>query len=560
MKQWLYKDTSITKAELFAKEAGIGLIFAYLLLNRGIDSKEDSTKFIYPSISELHDPFLLADMKKGVERIRKAAAFGEKVTVFGDYDVDGLTSTAILTDTLSVIGINADSYIPDRIHEGYGLNNDAIKSIAKTGTRLIVTVDLGVTAISEVEYGNSLGIDFVITDHHQLSETLPDAYAVINPNRADCNYPYKHLAGVGVAFKLASALLSDRFDYKTIFSRYYDLLCLGTISDIVPLTGENRLYAKYGLKHFQNTQNPGLKALIKYSGYENRIINETAVGFGIGPRINCAGRMGNVEIAHKALTTKDAGEASSLASSLCEINEERKKVEQEVFEQAIKQIGESDIQNVIVVYGKGWHTGIIGIVASKILDLYYRPTVVLGIDDNGIAHGSARSVSGFNIFDAFSACSELLEKFGGHEMAAGLTLKEENIPVFSQAINHYSDIIASDELFIPSIEVDYEADPTEIDITLAEKIKYFEPFGTDNPCPVFALRDMSVIECGPTRDGKHLRLRGNCNGKHFWCIGFNMGNESIKPGDIIDLAFNLEINEYNNNRDVSLIIRDIHKH
>ena len=254
MKQWLYKDTSITKAELFSKEAGIGLIFAYLLLNRGIDSKEDSTKFIYPSISELHDPFLLADMKKGVERIRKAADFGEKVTVFGDYDVDGLTSTAILTDALSVMGIDADSYIPDRIHEGYGLNNNAIKSIAETGTKLMITVDLGVTAISEVEYGNSLGIDFVITDHHQLSEALPDAYAVINPNRADCNYPYKHLAGVGVAFKLASALLSDRFDYKTVFSRYYDLLCLGTISDIVPLTGENRLYAKYGLKHFQNTK------------------------------------------------------------------------------------------------------------------------------------------------------------------------------------------------------------------------------------------------------------------------------------------------------------------
>lgn len=561
MKKWIYKDTSVTRANELSKEAGIGWIFSFLLIGRGIDCSSDVKNFVYPNISQMNNPFLLKDMDKAVDRIKKAIKNNEKITVYGDYDVDGLTSTAIILDMLSVFGVKADYYIPDRINEGYGLNKNALDIISQNGTKLIITVDLGSTAIEEVEYGNSLGLEFVITDHHQLMDSLPSACAVVNPHRDDCSYPFKNLAGVGVAFKLASAMLSDLYDNKIILQRYYDLLSLGTISDIVSLKDENRLYTKYGLKHFSSTKNEGLKALIKQCGFDASNFNETAIGFGIGPRINSAGRLGKVEVALKLLTTNNTHDAEFYAAQLCEMNNTRKTIEQDIFTEAEKQINEQEtLDNILVVYSKGWHTGIIGIVASKLVDRYNRPTIILSIDENGSCHGSGRSIPGFNLFDALSFCSSYLQKYGGHEMAAGLTLNETDIPRFIKAINEYSSIVMSEDMFIPALEIDYEADPTEIGVELAEKLIFFEPYGQDNPKPVFSMRNMEVVSSSETRDGKHLRMRCSCMGKHFWCIGFNMASEKPAPGSIVDLAFNLEINEYNNTKDISLVIKDIHKH
>ncbi len=558
MKKWVYKNTSHSTVTDFSQNAEIPEIYAYLLLNRGIDNYDDTKKFVYPSINDVHNPFLLKDMDKAVNRIKQAIQSGEKIAVYGDYDVDGLTSSAIIKDALQCLGIGCTVYIPDRLNEGYGLNTDAIKKLAQEDINLIITVDTGITAVEEVEFGNSLGIDFVITDHHQLLDFLPKAVAVVNPHREDSEYPFRELAGVGVAFKLASALLSEQFEKKQIVMKYIDLVSLGTISDMVPLIGENRFYAKYGLKHMPSTQNIGIKQLIRYSGYEGKILDEIAVGFGLGPRINAAGRMGKAELALRLLTTDSENEASELAGMLCNINEQRKSIEQEIFLQAVEQIENSDETNkVLVVSGKNWHKGIMGIVASKIMDLYYRPVVLLSIDDEGVAHGSCRSVDDFDIFDALCRCDEFLIKYGGHAMAAGLTLNEENVNGFKIAINHLASILLSENSLVPKIEIDYEAEACEIDMELVEKITYFEPYGTNNPCPVFSMRDMMVINSAVTRDGKHLRLRCQNHGFYFYCIGFNMGHLSIKEGDRIDIAFNIKINEFNGKRDFNFIIKDI---
>ena len=561
MKKWVYKDVSVTKTNELSDTAGIGWLFAYLLIGRGIETVDEVKEFVYPNFNLMYDPFLLNDMDKAVSRIKTAVNLGEKITVYGDYDVDGLTSTAIILDMLEIMGVKADVYIPDRIHEGYGLNKDALKQIANNGCKLIITVDLGATAIEEIEYGNSLGLEFVVTDHHQLLERLPEALAIVNPHRDDCPYPFKNLAGVGVAFKLATAVLSDKYDSKVVLQRYYDLLSLGTISDIVSLTGENRLYTKYGLKHFSNTCNVGLKTLLKLTGFDNSVINETSIGYGLGPRINSAGRMGKVETALNLLISKNINEAEYFAGQLCEMNASRKSIEQDIFLQAEKQIAEfENIDNIIVVYSKNWHTGIIGIVASRLVEIHSRPVIILSVDDNGICHGSGRSIRNFNLFDSLTYCSSLLEKYGGHEMAVGLTIKENNILEFIKAINNYASIVIDEDMLVPYLEIDYEADPTEITIDLAEKLKFFEPYGQDNPKPIFSMRNMEVISCNETRDGKHLRMHCSSMGKHFWCIGFNMAQEKPAVGSIIDLAFNLDINEYNNTKDISLVIKDIHKH
>ncbi len=557
MKKWIYKDTSESKAVKFAEENNIGRIFSYLLLNRGIDTNEKIRKFVYTGIDSLSDPFEIPGIRAAADRIKAAAKSGEKVTVYGDYDVDGITSSTLLKDALSLIGINAGVYIPDRLKEGYGLNNAAIDKIRESGTKLIVTVDTGITAVSEVEYGLACGIDFVITDHHEPLETVPKAAAVADP-KLDETSPCGSLAGVGVAFKLACALLYDKYELKTIVSRYIDLVSLGTISDIVPLIGENRFYAKYGLKYFKQTKNPGLRALIRHAGYAERTIDETAIGFGIGPRINAAGRLGKAGYALKLLNTKSDEEADSLAKYLCEINNSRKAIEQEIFESAVSMIEQSDELGegrIIVAAKEGWHEGVLGIVASKLLERFGKPVILMSIDENGIAHGSARSVPSLNIFSVLENCAQYTERFGGHSMAAGLTIKQENIAPFRAAANEFASVMVSEDELMPTLEIDYEAEPSEITLDLAKKLSFFEPFGAENPCPVFAMRDLTVDTAALTRDGKHLRLKCECMGIYFYCIAFNMGGLDIRQGDNIDIAFNLKINDYNG--DYNFIIKDI---
>lgn len=557
MKKWIYKDTSESKAVKFAEENNIGRIFSYLLLNRKIDTYEKIRKFVYTGIDSLSDPFEIPGICAAADRINAAAKSGEKVTVYGDYDVDGITSSTLLKDALSLIGINAGVYIPDRLKEGYGLNNAAIDKIRESGTKLIVTVDTGITAVAEVEYGLACGIDFVITDHHEPLEIIPKAAAVADPKLDEAS-PCAGLAGVGVAFKLACALLCDKYELKTIVSRYIDLVSLGTISDIVPLTGENRFYAKYGLKYFKQTKNPGLRALIRHAGYSERTIDETAIGFGIGPRINAAGRLGKAGYALKLLNTKSDEEADRLAKYLCEINDSRKTIEQGIFESAvsmIEQSGDLGEDRIIVAAKEGWHEGVLGIVASKLLERFGKPVILMSIDENGIAHGSARSVPALNIFTVLENCAQYTERFGGHSMAAGLTIKQENIVPFKTAANKFASIMVSEDELMPTLEIDYEAEPSEITLELAKKLSFFEPFGAENPCPVFAMRDLTVNTAALTRDGKHLRLRCECMGMYFYCIAFNMGGLDIRQGDNIDIAFNLKINDYNG--DYNFIIKDI---
>lgn len=554
--EWQISGIDQARMEQFAEDAGIGRIFAGLLLQRDIVDKQAVKRFIWPDIRLLHDPFLLNDMEQAVDRIRKARERGEHVTVYGDYDVDGVTSTAVILQCLHSLGVDADFYIPHRVEEGYGIHKEAVDEIQKRGSTLIVTVDTGITALDEVAYAKTLGIDCIVTDHHQPFEALPQAVAVINPARADSSYPFSSLAGVGVAFKLVCALLREH-DIKSVLGQYIDLVCLGTISDVVPLIGENRIFAKFGLKILNKTNNIGIKALLKLSGAKS--VNSTTVGFMLGPRINAAGRMERAEEALRLLLAESTEQAERQAHLLCEINQKRQQTELMILQQAIEMMGHDfDDRKVIVLAHTDWHQGVIGIVASKLLDRYHKPVILLRVED-GIAHGSARSIPGFHMFDALCECEELLERFGGHELAAGLTIREENIAPFTVLINEIADIVISPGALLPTLAVNMVLKPEEVTLELAEKLGFFEPFGAGNPTPVFAMYELEVTESKPTRDGKHLRLTVKKRGLYFSCIGFGMGDAEISTGDWIDIAFELSINEYNNIRNLNLVLKDIKK-
>lgn len=549
MRQWHYRQLNETKAQQFAKEEGIDPIFAGLLLQRGMDSKQAVKDFVRPNMTQLQDPFLLPDMKQAVERIMLAKERGERVTVFGDYDVDGLTSTTLVYSCLRSLGIQADCYIPDRMEEGYGLNRDALEEIKSRGTTLVVTVDLGVTALEEVKIQ---GLDFVITDHHQPLEELPSACAVVDPKREDCESPFRSLAGVGVAFKLVWALQYER-PLTEILKETIDLVCLGTIADIVPLQGENRFFARCGLRYIENTKRPGLKALIAKSGYES--VDATTVGFGLAPRINAAGRMGNATLALELLLTENEQTGEALAEKLCELNLLRQQTEQGIFAEADKQIREDQTDPaVLVVAGEGWHQGVIGIVASKLMNQYDKPVVLFSIED-GIAHGSARSVESFPIFDALYECEHLLMRFGGHDKAAGMTLRAENIPEFAQELNEIANVVTDGEIG-DGLMVDMPLSPERVNLELAQKLSFFEPFGEGNLQPVFSLEGVEVIEKVPTRDGRHLRMKIAAGGQEFSCIGFGMGERASEPCS--EIAFHVSVNTFRGQTSLNLQIKDFH--
>lgn len=549
MKEWHYRKYDRKRAQQFAEEEQMNPVFATLLTQRGMDTHDAVKEFVRPNMTHLHDPFLLPDMKQAVDRIVLARDRGEKVTVYGDYDADGITSATLVYTCLTSMGIKADCYIPDRMEEGYGLNLSALEKIKEKGTTLIVTVDLGVTALDEVLLE---GLDFVITDHHQPLEELPSACAVVDPKREDCMSPFCELAGVGVAFKLVWALQYHR-PLEEILKEYIDLVCLGTIADIVPLKGENRFFAKCGLKHLENTSRPGLRALIEQSGYKT--IDSTAVGFGLAPRINAAGRMGNARLALELLLTQDEQRGEELAAELCRLNILRQQTEQQIFEEAEAKIQASVSQQpVLVVAGKDWHQGVIGIVASKLMNRYDKPVVLLSVEE-GIAHGSARSVEGFPMFDALYECEHLLLRFGGHDKAAGMTLKEENIEAFATELNEVAQAIPEEEIG-EGILVDMVLTAQQISMSLAQKMSFFEPFGEGNPQPIFVLQDAQITDCAPTRDGKHLRFIAKKDGAVFQCIAFGMGDRQV--GLQADLAFCVAVNTFRGATSLNLMIKDIH--
>lgn len=500
-------------------------------------------------------------MEKAAFRIRAARDNNEKITIYGDYDVDGITSIAILYKHLTEMGIDTEYYVPDRMQEGYGVNKDALDKIHANGSSLVITVDTGITAVEESDYAKSLGIDVIVTDHHECKESIPDVYAAIDPKRKDCPYPFKSLAGVGVVFKLIQAL-DEKNSLSDLMDKYADLLCLGTVADISPLVDENRVIVTEGLKRFKTTNNIGLKALIDVST-NGKAITTSTIGYTIAPRINASGRLGCASRSVELFLTDDEERAKQLAESLCEENTLRQQTEQKMFREAMEYLDahpEVKNDNVIVIPHENWHHGIVGIVSSKITEKFYKPSILFAIDGDE-AKGSGRSVNGFNLFGALESCSDSLEKFGGHELAAGLTIKTSNIESFRKKINNCSRGQFDDAILTPTIQLDAAIKVPYITLETVNDINKLQPFGVDNPVPSFAVRGIKIHKISVMSEGKHLRMTLLKDGKYLDSVGFGMGEyyNHLEEGDIIDVAFALDINDYKGFQNVQLILKDIKK-
>jgi single-stranded-DNA-specific exonuclease len=554
-KRWLIKTPNPKLQKSISDAAGIHPIIAQLLINRDITNIEDVRPFLQADKSGLHDPFLLKDMDKAVERIKQAQAKGESVLIFGDYDVDGVTSSALLRRILKRIGIKAINYIPHRMDEGYGLNHAIAEFAKQQGIHLLITVDCGINAFSEVDAINAAGIDVIIVDHHEPDAgRIPNAVAVIDPKRHDCPYPFKFLAAVGLVAKLTHALLGEIPDEEL------DLVAIGTVADVVTLRGENRIFVKRGLPVIERTHKYGLMALLDVAKIRGKTIKPFYIGFILGPRLNAAGRMDSAKTSLDLLLAENYVDALALAQSLESHNLSRQKMQGEVVQEAFAMIetnGSKDDQ-IIVVHKEGWHKGVLGIVASKIVEKYYRPTIVISVED-GLGVGSARSIEGFHLVDALTNCSSSLETYGGHKRAAGLKVRHENIDIFRQAINDFAkEALASGDLS-PFLDIDCEVPFNVLDLNFFDLVDSLEPHGEGNPSPVLCTRNLTVKS--------HATLMGKGTIK-FWvtdgqcslsAVGFGMSEFQplIKPGQKIDLAYSLIIDDWNKAPVVQLKLKDI---
>ena len=559
VKKWEYSKINEELISEVSKENEISELLSKVLINRGFESKNLIQDFLHPKLENLYDPFLLNDMEKATEIIIDSYNKKEKITIYGDYDVDGITSIAVLKKFLLELGADVSHYLPSRLEEGYGLNNDAIKKIAEEGTKLLITVDCGISAYEEVEYAKSLGIKVIVTDHHECPEILPNALAVIDAKRTDNTYPFQSLAGVGVTFKLIQAMsLKLNLDRKK-YLKYIDIVSLGTVADIVPIIDENRIIVNYGLILMRQTRNIGLQALIKATGYTN--IDSTSISFGLAPRINACGRMGKADLALDLLLTSNPEEAYKIALQLNEINKERQTVEKNIIEDVISIVEKEKLynQDIIIVGNENWHHGVIGIVASKITELYYKPSILICFE-NGIGKGSGRSVEGFDLHDALSKCSDSLIKFGGHEMAIGLSIEKDKLKEFSDKMLEF----ASDKNLknlSPTIKVDAEITANDISNDIVNELELLKPFGESNPAPIFAYKNLKVDGIRLLSNDKHLKLSLKDGSNVFEAIAFNMSDKkySIKLGEKVDVLHSLEINSFNNNEKIQLNVKDIKK-
>lgn len=559
-KKWQIQETKQEEIEQIKKEHNLNELLATILSNRGITGTEKIKKFLSPTRNDFYDPFLITDMEKAVERIIKAREKQEKVIIYGDYDVDGITSITVLKSFLKDIGLETMSYIPNRLEEGYGLNKGAIDKIAKEGYQLMITVDCGISGLEEIDYANSLGIETIVTDHHEPGNELPNALAVIDNKRKDSQYPFRELAGVGVVFKLTQALVK-KLDLKAeAYLKYLDIVCLGTISDIVPLVDENRVIAKLGLMLVKQTRNIGLKAIINTSGYTK--IDSNTVSFGIAPRINACGRMGKAEDALNLLLSNDVAEVKELTSKLNEYNKERQETEKSIFENAVKRIEKEhlDENRTIVVGGENWHHGVIGIVASKITDMYFKPSILLTFEEDGTGKGSGRSIPGFDLHEALTKCENNIEKFGGHSMAVGVTIKKDNLQAFREQFEEIAKENKIEEI-IPIIKIDAKLNLNAVSKEMVESIKQLEPFGEANKMPIFAFKNLKIDSIRALTEGKHLKLTLKDNNNIINAIGFNIGYlaEEYRIGDRVDIAGTLEINTYGGVDNLQIGIKDIMK-
>jgi single-stranded-DNA-specific exonuclease len=563
-KRWVKKPFDQTAATRLARWFNISDLSAALLANRNITDIDDAERFFNPILEHLHDPFLMADMQQAVDRIMQAIEAKEKILIYGDYDVDGTTSTVILKKALQLIGADVSYYIPERLKDGYGLREDAMDMARERGIQLIISVDTGIRAQQVVEYAKSLGLDVIITDHHLPEEGLPKARAVLNPKRPDCNYPEKNLAGVGVAFKLAQALLMKTEQSRFIES-FVKIAAIGTIADIVPLTGENRVIAKYGLAGLRQPKNHGLRALLEVVGLSpTKAISGSDVGFKIGPRINAVGRLAGASTAVDLFDAPDLETAMELAQAMNAQNAARQQIEAETLKQALEQIDntpELSESRVAVIAGQGWHRGVIGIVASKVVERLHRPTIIISIED-GYGYGSGRSIQAFHLLQGLESCGELFERFGGHSHAAGVTLRAENIGELRRRLNAYAEGMLSAEDLVPIVPIDYELPLKQATLETLDEINRLEPFGSGNPQPTFVTYGVQVVERPRVLKEKHLKLKVMQGGRWIDCIWWGAGEHAadIFAGDSVSIVYNLSENDYNNNKHIQLILKDLKQH
>ena len=534
--------------------AGFAPLAAMILASRGLNTPEKAATYLDCSC-ELLDPFLLTDMALAAGRVGLAMTRGEKIAVFGDYDVDGVTATCLLTDFLRKNGADCVPYIPGRLEEGYGLNPIALHALAQQGVKLIVTVDCGITAIAEAQLCKELGMDLVITDHHECKDTFPEACAIVDPHRPDGGYPHKTLSGVGVAFKLAAALSGDQ---EQVLRDYADMVCLGTVADVMPLQGENRVFVTQGLELLRSTTRPGLAALMQHSGCEPASVNASSVGYMLCPRINAAGRMGKIECAVELFLTEDPQRADELAAALCEMNRQRQSIESDIYNQAVQMLPEGQQPPAIVLAEESWHQGVVGIVASRIAEEFCCPTFLVCLDGE---HGkaSSRSYGGFNLFSSLSELSELLESYGGHELAAGFTIHSSQIAAFRQAICEKAKAYYTEDFPRTVLDADCVIAPELLTLHNIDSLSRLEPCGNGCPKPLLVMEHLTVDRISQVGGGRHMRLRLR-NGRHFFnAIYFSATPESasIAEGDLVDVAFVPQVNEFRGERTPQMNVTDI---
>ena len=562
-KKWRFKNSDFDSSLTLASDVGVSPFAAQLLINRGIQTAAEARSYLYPSLDGLHSPFKLAGMDKAIERIHKAISRGEKICVYGDYDTDGTTATALLLNTFRQMDVLVDYYIPNRFGEGYGLSEDTVEKIhQKNDAKLLITVDCGITAVKEITLANKLGLDVIVTDHHQPEAEQPPAYALISPKISGNEYPYTELAGVGLAFKLAQGLVDD----KAFLESLLDLVALGTVADIAPLTGENRILSRLGLAELDKRERPGVHALCEVAEHKiDTPLDGNAISFKLGPRINAAGRMGTAHKVVELFTTDSEDVATRIASELNQANQKRQELGKQIQDEALKIIEkEIDDDTVgIVVASDKWGKkakGVVGIVAARLKETFYKPTVVLAIDGDE-ATGSGRCIEGMNLADSFGACTELLVKHGGHQAAAGLTLKTKNIPKFRKAFNEYASEHLTEEALQPKLDLEFETRLSLLTLETLKELEQFEPFGKNNPVPYFGTRRVKVNGV-PTQMGKeknHLRMFVSDGTVKRCAIDWRAGDKLITfrhPNMSLNIAFSPQINEWQGTRSVQLILED----
>lgn len=554
-KKWKLYEKNYEKVDEYVEKFKVSKLVAKILINREIEESKIPA-FLNPVRNDFYDPFLMPDMEKAVERVIKAIENKEKVIVYGDYDTDGITSVTVIKRYLAQRKLEVDYYIPNRLTEGYGLNKTAIDKIVEDGYQLMITVDCGISAIEEVEYANKLGLDVIVTDHHEPGEILPPALAVVDAKREDNKYPFNQLAGVGVAYKLIQAITIKLELDPAEYLRTLDIVGVGTISDIVPLVDENRTISKLGLRLLNFTRNLGLFNLIKIGNFKR--LDSGSVSFGLAPRINASGRMGHEQDAIKLFLTKDAREAEELAKKLNEYNIKRQDIEKQMIDEVLEKAELEKDKKCIILGSDKWHHGVIGIVASKVTERFHKPTILVCFED-GVGKGSGRSIEGIDLYQLASKSSKYLENFGGHSMAIGLTVNKENFEKFKEDIeNNLKDVNLNE--IIPTLKIEADINLKDVTIDVVRNMNVLEPYGADNPKPIFIVRNLRIVAITTMTEGKHLKMMlRDENGIFITAVGFGIGDmaEQYQIGDKVDIAGNLEINNYKFEESIQFTIRDI---